>query len=200
MPHMDGLELCRKIKEGLETSHIPLILLTAKSLHENIEEGYNVLADDYVLKPFSMKVLTAKCRSLIANRNKLRQKFSEEIARTDISSPEVRQDPFLSKVMELVRANVESTDLNIKMLYTEMGMSRAQFFRKIKSISNLSPNKIVLKIRMNLAAEMLRKGDMNVSEVAYGTGFSDPAYFSKVFKSVYEVSPINYQKQYAKGK
>lgn len=200
MPHMDGLELCRKIKEGLETSHIPLILLTAKSLHENIEEGYNVLADDYVLKPFSMKVLTAKCRSLIANRNKLRQKFSEEIARTDISSPEVRQDPFLSKVMELVRANVESTDLNIKMLYTEMGMSRAQFFRKIKSISNLSPNKIVLKIRMNLAAEMLRHGNMNVSEVAYRTGFSDPAYFSKVFKSVYEVSPINYQKQYAKGK
>ena len=102
--------------------------------------------------------------------------------------------------MELVRANVESTDLNIKMLYTEMGMSRAQFFRKIKSISNLSPNKIVLKIRMNLAAEMLRHGNMNVSEVAYRTGFSDPAYFSKVFKSVYEVSPINYQKQYAKGK
>ena len=200
MPNTDGLELCRKIKEGIATSHIPLILLTAKSLHENIEAGYSVLADDYVLKPFSMKVLIAKCRSLIANRNKLKQKFSEEISRTDISSEALQQDPFLAKVMELVTANIESADLNVKMLYTEMGMSRAQFFRKIKSISTLSPNKIVMNIRMNLASEMLRQGTMNVSEVAYRTGFSDPAYFSKVFKSVYDVSPINYQKKYAKNK
>lgn len=132
----------------------------------------------------------------MANRKQLREKFSEKLVASNMGSDYVKQDPFLSKLVELIKENIDSSDLNITMLYNSLGMSRSQFFRKVKSISASSPNKIILDIKMNLAAEMLRTENLNISEVAYKTGFSDPAYFSKVFRSVYNVSPTEYQKNH----
>ena len=193
MPNMNGVELCRRIKEELTTAHIPVILLTAKSEKEQIEEGYQALADDYVLKPFSSKILRVKIESLIANRARLRELLSASLKQTDSVTAETKsEDPFFRKLVELIKSRVEITDLSVNDLYPEMGISRAQFFRKVKAISNLSPNRLIVSIKMNIAADMLREGRLTVSEVAYKLGYTDPSYFSKVFKGTYGISPSDY--------
>lgn len=198
MPNMDGIELCRRIKEDLATAHIPVILLTAKSEKEQIEEGYQALADDYVLKPFSSKILKVKIESLIANRVRLRELLSASLKQTDPVRAETKsEDPFFRKLVELIKSRVEVTDLSVNDLYPEMGISRAQFFRKVKAISDLSPNRLIVNIKMNIAADMLREGRLSVSEVAYKLGYTDPSYFSKVFKGTYGISPSDYLHKHA---
>lgn len=198
MPNMDGIELCRRIKEDLATAHIPVILLTAKSEKEQIEEDYQALADDYVLKPFSSKILKVKIESLIANRVRLRELLSASLKQTDPVRAETKsEDPFFRKLVELIKSRVEVTDLSVNDLYPEMGISRAQFFRKVKAISDLSPNRLIVNIKMNIAADMLREGRLSVSEVAYKLGYTDPSYFSKVFKGTYGISPSDYLHKHA---
>lgn len=193
MPRMDGIELCRRIKEDLATAHIPVILLTAKSEKEQIEEGYQALADDYVLKPFSSKILKVKIESLISNRRRLREYFTASLKQAGPGKAEAKsEDPFFKKLVELIKSRVEISDLSVNDLYPEMGISRAQFFRKVKAISNISPNKLIVNIKMNIAAEMLHEGRLSISEVAYKLGYTDPSYFSKVFKSTYGISPTDY--------
>lgn len=197
MPVMDGLELCKAIKGEMTTAHIPVVLLTAKALNEHIEEGYGAMADDYVLKPFAPKVLLAKLESIIKNRNRLRQLFSEKLDAIEVPVDELSaEDEFLQQLMELIREKAQDPDLSVNDLYEALGMSRSQFFRKIKAISDVSPNKLILNVRMKLAAEKLATGKYTVSEVAYDVGYSDPSYFSKVFKSTYNIAPANYLKQY----
>lgn len=195
MPVMDGVEFCRSIKGNMMLGHIPFIMLTAKSLEEHIREGYQALADDYILKPFNIRILQAKIESLIRNREKLKNLFSKKLEAVEVPVVElVQEDPFLKKLTDLIRERAEDSELSVNDLYEELGMSRAQFFRRIKAISDLSPNKLVLNIRMKMAAEKLREGTLSISEVAYAVGFSDPAYFSKVFKSVYHQTPTEYLK------
>lgn len=197
MPVMDGLELCKAIKEEMATAHIPVVLLTAKALNEHIEEGYEAMADDYVLKPFAPKVLLAKLDSLIKNRNRLRRIFSEKLDAIEVPVAELgAQDSFLQQLMELIREKAHDPNLSVNDLHEELGMSRSQFFRKIKAISDVSPNKLILNVRMKLAAEKLATGRYTVSEVAYDVGYSDPSYFSKVFKSTYNIAPAHYLKQH----
>ena len=198
MPGMDGIEFCSKVKENMATSHIPVILLTAKSQQGSIEEGYRALADDYILKPFSSKILMAKIASLISNRIRLKALFSANLNSVDGTCPEpvAGKDPFIERLSAVIRQHIDDPGLSVSFLYEEMGMSRAQFFRRVKGISDLSPNKLIVSIKMNMAAEMLRKGDRNISEVAYNTGYADPSYFAKVFKSVYRMSPTEYQGKY----
>ena len=196
MPVMDGLELCKAIKEEMITAHIPVVLLTAKALNEHIEEGYSVMADDYVLKPFAPKVLLAKLDSLIKNRNRLRRIFCEKLDTIEVPVAELSaQDSFMQQLMELIRERVHDPNLSVNDLHEELGMSRSQFFRKIKAVSDVSPNKLILNVRMKLAAEKLATSKYTVSEVAYDVGYSDPSYFSKVFKSTYNIAPANYLKQ-----
>ena len=178
------------------TAHIPVVLLTAKALNEHIEEGYSVMADDYVLKPFAPKVLLAKLDSLIKNRNRLRRIFCEKLDTIEVPVAELSaQDSFMQQLMELIRERVHDPNLSVNDLHEELGMSRSQFFRKIKAVSDVSPNKLILNVRMKLAAEKLATGKYTVSEVAYDVGYSDPSYFSKVFKSTYNIAPANYLKQ-----
>ena len=199
MPEMDGIELCTKVKAELATSHIPVILLTAKSQQESIEEGYHALADDYILKPFSSKILLAKIESLIANRTRLRTLFSSSLhGGESVETGLAGKDPFMDKLVGIIKQHIDEPELNVRFLYEEMGMSRAQFFRKVKSISDLSPNRLIVSIKMNMAAEMLRSGNMNISEAAYNTGYADPSYFTKVFKSIYGMSPTEYHGKYKK--
>lgn len=196
MPVIDGVELCRSIKNNMLLAHIPIILLTAKSLEEHIKEGYQALADDYILKPFNIRILRAKVESLIKNREKLKKIFSQKLEAVEVLVAElVQEDPFLNSLVELIKKQVHNSDLSINDLYEELGMSRSQFFRKIKTISDLSPNKLILNIRMKMAAEKLREGILTISEVAYDVGFSDPAYFSRVFKSTYDQTPTEYIKK-----
>lgn len=170
--------------------------MTAKALNEHIEEGYSVMADDYVLKPFAPKVLLAKLDSLIKNRNRLRRIFCEKLDAIEVPVAELSaQDSFMQQLMELIRERVHDPNLSVNDLHEELGMSRSQFFRKIKAVSDVSPNKLILNVRMKLAAEKLATGKYTVSEVAYDVGYSDPSYFSKVFKSTYNIAPANYLKQ-----
>jgi signal transduction histidine kinase/ligand-binding sensor domain-containing protein/DNA-binding response OmpR family regulator len=195
MPVMDGIELCQKVKSTMEVAHIPVVLLTAKILEEHIETGYKALADDYILKPFNAHILLIKIESIIKNRDRLKRLFANNLQAIDKPIENVtEQNPFMEKLVDLIRANASNSDLSINMLYDEMGMSRAQFFRKIKSVSDLSPNKLILNIRMKLAVEKLNQHKYSISEVAYDVGFSDPAYFSKVFKSFYDITPTDYIK------
>ncbi len=198
MPGMDGIEFCSKIKQDIATSHIPVILLTAKSQQESIEEGYRVLADDYILKPFNSKILIAKIASLIENRTRLKALFSASLRSEDgpLADEAPAKDPFIERLADIIKQHIDEPELSVSFLYEEMGMSRAQFFRRVKGISDLSPNKLIVSIKMNMAAEMLRKGDRNISEVAYNTGYADPSYFAKVFRSVYGMSPTEYQGKY----
>ncbi len=195
MPVMDGLELCRIVKDDMALAHIPVILLTAKSLEEQIKEGYQALADDYVLKPFNVQILLSRIEGLIKNREKLKKLFSQRLSTTEVPIKEIAvEDEFMRKLVDLITENIQDSELSIETLYSQLGLSRTQFFRKIKAISNLSPNKLILNIRMKMAIEKLRIGGLTVSEVAYEVGYSDPAYFSKVFKSVFNQTPTEYVK------
>lgn len=196
MPNMDGIAFCTAIKTSVTTAHIPVILLTAKDQTESIEEGYSVLADDYILKPFNSKILLAKCDSIISNRKILRQRFQQNLELAAGQEAQESGDPFIDRIVELVKENLDSPDLTISYLYTHLGMSRAQFFKKVKAVSDLSPNKIIINVKMGIAAQMLKRKDMNISEVAYSTGFADPSYFSRVFKSVYQVTPREFKSDY----
>ena len=193
MPVMDGMELCRAVKGDMTLAHIPVVLLTAKSLEEHIREGYKALADDYVLKPFNAHILLAKIESLLRNRDKLRDIFCQKLGTPEVPVAEMtEEDPFMLRLVELITENAQDSDLSMEMLYQSMGMSRTQFFRKIKAISDLSPNKLILNVRMKMAVERFRTTNLSIAEVAYGVGFSDPAYFSKVFKSVFNQTPTEY--------
>ena len=159
MPVMDGLELCRTVKNDMALAHIPVVLLTAKSLEEHIKDGYQALADDYILKPFNAQILLAKIESLLKNREKLRDLFCQKLGTTEVPVKEIAvEDPFMKKLVELITENVQNSDLSMEFLYNELGMSRTQFFRKIKAISDLSPNKLILNIRMEMAVERMQQG------------------------------------------
>ncbi|WP_455585130.1 two-component regulator propeller domain-containing protein [Bacteroides sp.] len=195
MPNMNGLEFCEQIKKNPASAHIPFVMLTAKVMEEHIQEGYSVLADDYVLKPFSTVVLKAKIRSIIKNRMQLRQLFGEKMSAVEVTVPEIAAiDPFMEKLIDLIKAKAADSELQVSDLYEEMGYGRVQFFRKIKAVSGISPNKLIVDIRMKMAADMIRTNQYTISEVAYQTGFSDPSYFSRVFKSVFQITPKEFQR------
>lgn len=195
MPDMNGLEFCDRVKTDPKLAHIPFVMLTAKVLDEHIKEGYSVLADDYILKPFSTAILKAKIQSIIRNRAQLRKLFGEKMSAIEVPVPEIAAaDPFMDKLIELIKAKASDSELQVSDLYEEMGYGRVQFFRKIKAVSGISPNKLIVNIRMKMAADMLRENKCTISEIAYQTGFSDPSYFSRVFKSVFQITPKEYQK------
>lgn len=200
MPNMTGLEFCEQVKNNPKSAHIPFVMLTAKVMEEHIQEGYSMLADDYVLKPFSTIVLKAKIRSIIKNRMQLRSLFGAKMAAVEVTVPEIAAtDPFMEKLIDLIKSKATDPELQVSDLYEEMGYGRVQFFRKIKAVSGISPNKLIVDIRMKMAADMLRGNQYTISEVAYQTGFSDPSYFSRVFKSVFQITPKEFQKKQGKG-
>lgn len=193
MPEMDGLELCRKIKSDLHTSHIPVILLTARTTDDYKLKGLEYGADDYVFKPFNATILLARIKNLIESRRMLKIRFSKEpeLSPRDVTvtSPD---ETFLSNSLRIVEDNISDSEFNVDKLVREVGMSRSVFYRKLKHLTGQSANDFIKSMRMKRAAQILRQNKLSVSEVSYEVGFNDPQYFSKCFKEQYGKTPTQY--------
>lgn len=193
MPEMDGLQFCRLLKSDERTSHIPVILLTARQSDESKLEGYQTGADAYVTKPFNTALLQAQMQNLLDQRQRLREIFSNgselELKKIAINSTD---ETFLNKVTQLVLENLEDENFDIDVLALMLKMSRSQLFRKIKALTNQSTNDFISIIRMNKALEYLLSGEYNISETAYKLGFNKPNNFSRAFAKQFGVSPSQY--------
>jgi signal transduction histidine kinase/ligand-binding sensor domain-containing protein/DNA-binding response OmpR family regulator len=195
MPVMDGLELCRKVKENLRYSHIPVILLTAKTALQSKIEGLKTGADEYIEKPYSVDFLKARIENLMENRRKIKNsyKHSPEIAYNTIAHSKADED-FLNNLIHIIHAHLDDVNLDVDKLADCMNISRATFYRKVKSISELTPNDFIRLIRLKKAAELLRQKEYRVNEVAFIVGFNSSSYFSKCFYKQFGVLPKDFEK------
>lgn len=193
MPKRDGLELCMMIKKDIRIGHIPVILMTARSMVVHIKEGFEAGADDYIVKPFNMEVLQTRIRSLLASREQLKKlygkRFSPEAMGIEVKSADER---FSQKLFEVIENNISNEKLDVELLCTEIGISRANLYRKLKSITELSPMELIRNKRLEMAAKLLKESDMNVSEVATHIGFNSHSYFSNSFKAFYGYTPTEF--------
>jgi signal transduction histidine kinase/DNA-binding response OmpR family regulator len=198
MPGTDGIACCRQLKSELQTCHIPVILLTACSLDEQRAEGYDCGADSYIAKPFDSRVLLSRIRNLIAARERLRQAggLSASLAREEMCDMDKR---FLDKFHRLIEERMNNSELNVDELGSEMGLSRTQLYRKIKSLTNYAPNELLRIARLKKAASLLVSSGLSISEICYEVGFTSPSYFTKCYRAEYGESPSEIVKR-RKGK
>lgn len=194
MPGMDGVECCRRLKTELQTSHIPVILLTACSLDEQRIQGYNGGADSYISKPFNSQLLLSRIRNLIDSRRQLRQFFGDNqtLAKENISDMD---KDFVSRFKALVEEKMRDPELNVEDLGKDMGLSRVQLYRKLKSLTNYAPNELLRQARLKKAASLLASSEMTIAEIAYEVGFSSPSYFTKCYKEQFGESPTDFLKR-----
>ncbi len=216
MPEMDGFELCNTLKTSMATSHIPVILLTAKDSLRDREEGYDSGADSYITKPFSASLLRARINNIIESRHKLTLNLLDEptpqpaTTGENISSdkngcsvtlpPQPTQPDslgrldkeFIARFRTLVEENMEMEEFDQTFLTDKMCMSHSTLYRKVKSIAGLTPNEFIRKIKLRRAADLIQSGEVQISDVAYMTGFSSAAYFRRIFKKEYGVTPTEY--------
>ena len=201
MPEMRGDELCIAIKNDIETSHIPVVLLTALGDEKNILEGLHIGADEYIVKPFSINILKASIANLLANRALLRKRYAnleintEEEPSTTTTCSNSLDWKFMSNVKRHIEENMDNPDFTVDVLCSLLNMSRTSFYSKLKALTGQAPADFVRNIRLKHAAELLKEGKYSVTEVAERTGFCDGKYFREVFKKYFNVSPS----QYAKG-
>ncbi len=193
-PNMSGIELCNELKNNGVTDHIPIILLTALSGLDQVKEGFESLADDYIVKPFNPELLKLRVENLISIRRRIRESFDKNNVYGQMTSnlPNA-EDKFISKVFEYIKGNIDNPDLRIDSFSKDVGMSRVQFYRKIKSITGKTPSTLILEIRMNIASDLIKKSDLNINEIAYQVGFNDSSYFGKCFKAYFGVTPGDYK-------
>ena len=190
MSGMDGLECCKRLKADSLTCHIPVILLTAKTLDEHRAEGYAYGADAYLTKPFNGNVLKARIKNLITNRKLMKIVFGNDAQQEPIEAvAQSAESQFVEKFRTIIQANLGNSELNVETISHEMGISRAQLYRKIKSITGISPNDIVREARMRRADRLLETTDKSVSEIAYEVGFSSPSYFTKCYREFFGRTP-----------
>ena len=194
MPGIDGIECCRRLKSELQTCHIPVILLTACSLDEQRIQGYDGGADSYISKPFSSQLLLARVRNLIDSHRRLKQFFGDgqTLAKEDVCDMDKN---FVEKFKSLLDAKLGDSNLNVEDLGKDMGLSRVQLYRKIKSLTNYSPNELLRITRLKKAASLLASSDMTVAEIGYEVGFSSPSYFTKCYKEQFGESPTDFLKR-----
>lgn len=193
MEVMDGFELCRQLKGNLSTSHIPVILLTACSLDEQRAIGFESGADAYIPKPFNEALLKIRVRKLIESRENLKKHFQQSLTFGDKKETVTQIDKtFIEKFRKIVEDNLSDSDLNVDEIGRNMGLSRIQLYRKIKSLTNYAPNELVRTIRLKAAEKLLQSSEKSISEIAYETGFSSPSYFTKCFKEYFNESPTEY--------
>lgn len=193
MPIKDGIALTNELKNDERTSHIPIILLTAKAGDENKIEGIKTGADDYITKPFNSELLRLKVDNLIENRKQLQKRYSQEVILTlkDIAINSVDKF-FLERVQTIFEERIIESDFNAETFSSAVGMSRMQLHRKLKALTGLTTSEFIRSQRLKLAATLLKKSDVNISQIGYSVGFNDHAYFSKSFKKMYKCTPSEY--------
>ncbi len=194
MPEMDGITLCRKLKGDIKTSHMPIILMTAKNSPKDMIEGYEALADSYLSKPINMDMLNVRINNILRQRNSLKSSSSFDsnsiIEKSGIGNLDKE---FLEKINHIIKENIGNNDFRVNQLFVLMGSSESVIFRKVKALTGKSPNQYIREVKLNIAAQMIRKGGKPV-EVCYLSGFTDPSYFSSCFKKQFGVSPSKYMK------
>lgn len=201
MPEMDGLKLTRMLKKDIETSHIPVILLTAKNSTEDRIECYNAGADGYISKPFELKVLDARINNFISNKKDRQKEFKKDVE-INISTLEYPSldEQFLKNAVDIIEGKLSDVDFDVNSFADSLYMSKSSLYRKIKTMTGLSPNEFIRNIRLKHACQMLIDPSIPISEVAYSVGFSDPKYFTLCFKNEFGSTPSEYQKANNKKK
>jgi YesN/AraC family two-component response regulator len=211
MPVMDGLEMARRIKEEATTSHIPIVVLTAKTDLDTQVEALKTGVDDFITKPFSSTYLRAKIESILSQRRKLQEAFMANLAdfrpggaaRTMEISPsapaiEPYDDKLMKKVMEVMEQNISNADLTVEELVSGIGIGRSVFFKKLKSLTGFSPIGFIREVRVKRAAQLIESGEYTISQVTYMVGCNDPHYFSRIFKQRFGMTPTEYRDKHAK--
>jgi signal transduction histidine kinase/ligand-binding sensor domain-containing protein/DNA-binding response OmpR family regulator len=194
MPKMDGFELCHQVKTDFEISHIPILLLTARNLDEDIEQGYKTGADGYLSKPFNMSILKARVNNLLDARKRSRERFAAIggiVSSSDVTINSL-DEQFLDKATKVVIDNVSNVDFALDDLIGNFGIGRSQFYRKINSLTGQNPSNFIRTIRLKYASELLLTTHLSIKEVAHNCGFNSTAYFTKTFKEVFKVTPTQY--------
>ena len=200
MPVMDGIQLCRLVKDDIRTSHIPVILLTAKdSLHDK-EEGYTAGADSYPTKPFSAKLLHSRINNLLEARKKLAAGLAvatphSEPADETADSMNPLDNEFVQRITQIIEDNLEMEKMDIAFIADQMCMSHSTLYRKIKGVADMSANEFIRKVKMKNGVKLLLSGKYSISEISYMTGFSSVAYFRQCFKNEFGITPSEYVKQ-----
>jgi DNA-binding response OmpR family regulator len=197
MPEMDGITLCTKLKSNINTNHLPVILLTAKSRDEDRMEGLETGADAYVVKPFNMDILRRTIANLLAVRRTLKNKFTgqedqaDKVNKVDVQTPD---DKFLQRVMDVINDNLSNSDLGVDDIADRVGISRVHLYRKMKELTNQTPHNFIKNLRLKQAARLLENPKQSITEVMYACGFSNSASFSTMFKNMFGMSPRDYQR------
>ncbi|WP_221392674.1 ATP-binding protein [Dyadobacter sp. NIV53] len=196
MPEMSGFKLCQTLKADILTSHIPVILLTAKATHESRMEGLSAGADDYITKPFHVEELRLRVANLLEQRQRLREWVYKSIVPAGRDEePAVTEDPFLTRLHALLEAKLDVDTYGVEELANEMGMSRVTLYRKVKAVTSLTANDVIRNYRLKRAAHFLKTG-LNSTETSYRVGFDTPSYFAKCFRDLYHMSPSEYAQKY----
>jgi signal transduction histidine kinase/ligand-binding sensor domain-containing protein/DNA-binding response OmpR family regulator len=194
MPEMDGFELTRKLKSDFNSSHIPVILLTAMSATEQQIEGIQAGADAYIVKPFNTKFLLARIVKLIEQREKLQQKFSRESGTNLTTIVTTDKDKeFLKKANAIIEKELDNSSFSVELFAQSANLGKTMLYKKIKGITGYSPNEFIRIIRIKKAADLLKTTELNISEIAYKVGFEDPLYFSRCFKEQFSLSPRQFR-------
>jgi YesN/AraC family two-component response regulator len=199
MPEMNGIEMCKKLKTDINTSHIPILILTAKAGLENEKEGLETGADEFILKPFNIEVLKLRLDNILRTKEQWIQKF-----RTNSSSKSWKElsnkldQKFIEKSINIIKKNLDNTEFSVEKFALEIGMSRSALFLKLKSITRQSTSEFIRTIRLNKAAKLIESGKYSITEVIYMVGFSDPKYFRTCFKKHFDCTPSSYFSNFKK--
>ena len=198
MPVMNGLEFCQRVKDNIATSHIPVILLTARALSKHQVEGYESGADAYITKPFSADVLLARIDNLLKNRLRLKELFANEEEKKveqaetpakEPQQPQQKEDKFMARFREYIEQHMSDSNLSVEAIGAELGLSRVQLYRKVKALTGQSPVELLRTVRLHKAHRLLQNSVKSISEVAYEVGFTSPSYFTKCFRDEFGASP-----------
>lgn len=188
MPVMDGLEMCRRVKESTPTSHVPVVMLTSNAYESQRAEGYDCGADAYITKPFSSRVLLSRVRNLLDGRRRLKGIYGSADA-ADAPAPADADGRFMADFRRIVREHMADSSLSVETVSAALGLSRVQMYRKVKQLTGSSPVEIIRITRLKKAERLLKTTSLTVSEISYEVGFSSPSYFSKCFKDQFGVAP-----------
>jgi len=196
MPIMDGFEFCQKIKTDIQTSHIPVILLTAKASSESKIEGLETGADDYLTKPFHSRELLVRVKNLLDIRKKLKEKFSKDI---DVKPANLvvnkLDEEFLSKAFQVTEKNIDKPEFDTEQFAKEMFLSRSQLHRKLLAITGHTPGEFVRTFRLKKAASLILEKRLSVTQIAFEVGFNSPSHFSKAFRQQFNCLPTEFTSQ-----